>query len=418
MAFYDLTVLPNGLRVITEMMPGIRSAAVGVWLDTGTRDEQDNEAGAAHFLEHLLFKGSETWSARQISEAFDAMGAQSNAFTTKEYTCFWARCLDDDLDRSLMLLAEMIQRPAFRDEDIDTERQVVIEEILMSEDDAEDVAFERFTTAALRGHVLERPILGTSDSIRQMTAADLSGYWKRRYTTGSAVVAVVSSLPHADVVAMVARHFSDWGGDEVDHVLGDHTVAPALEVVTKDTEQVHLVLGGQLFPRGDERRWAFELLNHILGGGMSSRLFQSIREERGLAYSVYSFGMPYLDAGVWGIYAGSHPRHLAQVSDLVDAEVQRMLATGLDDEELSRAKGAVRGALALSLEDANSRMSRLGRQLVSGGELLSTGERMERVDKVTVGDILDVAAQVLTGPRVVVAHGPVDEATIRDAVAT
>ncbi|MEX1280288.1 MAG: pitrilysin family protein [Acidimicrobiia bacterium] len=413
MSFYDLTTLPNGLRVITEEMPGIRSAAIGVWLDTGTRDEQENEAGASHFLEHLLFKGSDRLSARQISEAFDAMGAQSNAFTTKEYTCFWVRCLDEDLDRSLHLLGEMLQRPAFRDVDIDSERQVVIEEILMSEDDPEDSAFETFSQAAFAGHALERPVLGTIGSIEAMTRDDLGGYWKRRYTTGSAVVAVVSALPHERVVETVAAEFDEWGGDPVDHDHGPHRTESGLRVVTKDTEQAHLLLGAELFARGDDRRWSFELLNHVLGGGMSSRLFQSIREERGLAYSVYSFGMPFADAGVWGVYAGTHPRHLTEVAALLDAELAGVAARGIETVELERAKGSVRGSLALALEDANSRMARLGRQTVTGAELLSTGERMARIDAVTADDVRDLACEILTRPRVATVLGPVDEAAVR-----
>ncbi len=413
MSFYDLTTLPNGLRVITEEMPGIRSAAIGVWLDTGTRDEQENEAGASHFLEHLLFKGSDRLSARQISEAFDAMGAQSNAFTTKEYTCFWVRCLDEDLDRSLHLLGEMLQRPAFRDVDIDSERQVVIEEILMSEDDPEDSAFETFSQAVFAGHALERPVLGTIGSIEAMTRDDLGGYWKRRYTTGSAVVAVVSALPHERVVEAVAAEFDEWGGDPVDHDHGPHRTEGGLRVVTKDTEQAHLLLGAELFARGDDRRWSFELLNHVLGGGMSSRLFQSIREERGLAYSVYSFGMPFADAGVWGVYAGTHPRHLAEVAALLDAELVAVADRGIETDELERAKGSVRGSLALALEDANSRMARLGRQTVTGAELLSTGERMARIDAVTADDVRDLACEVLTRPRVATVLGPVDEVVVR-----
>jgi predicted Zn-dependent peptidase len=410
MSFYDLTTLPNGLRVITERMPGIRSAAVGVWIDTGTRDELANEAGASHFLEHLLFKGSDAYTPREISEAFDAMGAQSNAFTTKEYTCFWVRCLDEDLGGSLHLLSEMIQSPAFRQVDIDAERHVVFEEIHMSLDDPEDVVFERFTSDSFAGHALERPILGTLESVEAMTRDDLAGYWKRRYTTGSAVIAVVSSLPHEAVVDLVAARFDDWGGDPVDHEHTPVEIAPAASVVHKDTEQVHLVIGGQLFPRGDDRRWAFELLNHTLGGGMSSRLFQTIREERGLAYSVYSFGMPFADVGVWGVYAGTHPRHLPEVRSLVEAELAAVVDRGLTEAELARAKGSVRGSLALALEDANSRMTRLGRQTVTGGELLSTGERMARIDAVSLADVHAVASEVFAGPRVMTVLGPVDGA--------
>ncbi len=409
MAFYDLSTLPNGLRVITEQMPGIRSAAIGVWLDTGTRDELPNEAGASHFLEHLLFKGSETLTARQISQAFDSIGAQSNAFTTKEYTCFWVRCMDDDLDRSLYLLGEMVHRPAFREPDIDSERQVVLEEILMSEDEPDDAVFELFSEATFAGHALERPILGTRESINGMTRDDLVGYWKRRYTTGAAVISVVSSLPHDEVVAAVEAQFAGWGGDPVDHEHEPHTPTGDTRVIRRDTEQVHLVLGGDLFPRGDERRWAFEMLNHILGGGMSSRLFQEIREERGLAYSVYSFGMPYADAGAWGIYVGTAPRHLPEVTALIEEIIGDITTTGITAEELHRTKGAVRGSLALALEDANSRMTRLGRQLVTGSELLSTDERIKRLSAVTTDEVLEVAASVLNSSKVVAAVGPIDD---------
>jgi predicted Zn-dependent peptidase len=210
------------------------------------------------------------------------------------------------------------------------------------------------------------------------------------------------------VVDLVAHRFDDWGGDPVDHEHTPMSIVPASSVVKKDTEQVHLVVGGQLFPRGDDRRWAFELLNHALGGGMSSRLFQTIREDRGLAYSVYSFGMPFADVGVWGVYAGTHPRHLDEVSALVEAELAAVVDRGLTDAELARAKGSVRGSLALALEDANSRMTRLGRQTVTGGELLSTGERMARIDAVTEADVLAVAEDVFSGPRIRTVLGPVD----------
>jgi predicted Zn-dependent peptidase len=227
------------------------------------------------------------------------------------------------------------------------------------------------------------------------------------------VVAVVSSLPHERVVDAVAAEFDQWGGDPVDHDHGSHRTAGGLRVVPKDTEQAHLLLGAELFARGDDRRWAFELLNHVLGGGMSSRLFQSIREERGLAYSVYSFGMPFADAGVWGVYAGTHPRHLTEVAALLDAELAAMADRGVGADELERAKGSVRGSLALALEDANSRMGRLGRQTVTGSELLSTGERMARIDAVTADDVRDLAREVLTRPRVATVLGPVDEAAVR-----
>lgn len=409
---YDLSTLPNGLRVITEPMPSLRSVAVGCWIDTGTRDENTNEAGASHFLEHLLFKGSETLSARQISERFDAMGAESNAFTSKDHTCFWARLLDDDLAEGLGILAEMLQRPAFRSHEIDAERQVVIEEINMSDDDPADVAFEEFTRAVFAGHPLEAPVLGTRESIRGMTRDDIAGYWKRRYGVGSTVLAFTGSVDHDEVVELAASVFGDWSGEPVDHEFASPNLVPVANVVTRDTEQAHLVIGGEGLDRADERRWAFEVMNHVLGGGMSSRLFTTIREERGLVYTVYSFRASYADTGAWGIYAGTTPDQVGTVLDLIGAELEKVVAEGITPEELDRARGAMRGGLALAMEDANSRMIRLGRDELVGAPHLSVGERLAKVEAVTIDDIRTVAETLLTGPKVIGAVGPFDSSTL------
>lgn len=409
---YDLTTLPNGLRVISESMPGIRSVAAGCWVDTGTRDELENEAGSSHFLEHLLFKGSDDMSARHISETFDAMGAQSNAFTSKEYTCFWARLVDDDLDAGMELLGEMLQRPAFRTNEIDSERQVVIEEINMSDDDPQDVVFEGFTSAVFRDHPLERPILGTRESIWGLTPDDISSYWKRRYGAGSVVVAVAGSIEHERAVEIVARHFGDWSGDPVPHEHSPIVVEPRIRAVRRDTEQANLVLGGQGLGRADDRRYAFDVMNHILGGGMSSRLFQSIREDRGLAYAVYSFTMRFAETGAWGVYAGTTPGQMDTVIDLIREELDRMMAGGVSEKELERAKGNVRGSMALALEDASSRMVRLGRRELTGGDHLSVDEHLARVEAVTTDSVVEVARAVLDGPRVIGAVGPFDASVL------
>jgi len=403
---FDLTTLPNGLRVITEPMAGVRSAAVGCWVDTGTRDEVDSEAGASHFLEHLLFKGSEQLSAREISERFDAMGAQSNAFTSKDYTCFWVRLLDDDLEEGFELLAEMLQRPAFRVEEIDSERQVVIEEINMNEDDPGDLAHEEFFQAVFAGHPLERPVLGTRASITGMTRDDLAGYWKRRYQAGSAVVAVAGSVEHSQVVELANRYFGAWDGGEVDHELASLQPRPHARVVNRPTEQAHLVIGGRGLERSDDRRFAFEVLNHALGGGLSSRLFRIIREERGLAYAVYSFRAPYADAGAWGVYAGTTPSQAFTVLELIRAEISDLVADGVTAEELERVKGNMRGSMALALEDPNGRMVRLGRDELTRMEHLSVDERIQRIEAVTRSDVQEVAETVLSGTKVIGAVGP------------
>ncbi len=413
---YDLTILPAGVRVITEPMPEIRSVAVGCWVDTGTRDERPHEAGSSHFLEHLLFKGSDRLSARQISEAFDAVGAQSNAFTTKEYTCFWARLRDADLTLGLGLLAEMIRRPAFRPHEIDSERQVVLEEINMNEDDPADVAHEEFSQALFGGHDLERPILGTRESILGLDRPKIHDYWQRRYVPGSLVVAIAGNLDHEEVVARVDTEFGGWEGTTEPHARREPEFESRVRIRPRDTEQAHLVLGGPGLRRDDKRRFAASLLNHVLGSGMSSRLFREIREERGLAYAVYSFRLPYMDTGGWGVYVGTTPSQTQEVLRLVRAEIAEVAAAGITAEELERAKGHVKGSLAISMEDANSRMTALGRAELTGVEHLGIGDLVERFDAVTEDDIVEVAADVFAGPLALGAVGPFDEDDLAEFV--
>ena len=409
---YDLTTLPNGIRVITEPMPSLRSIALGCWVDTGTRDELPNEQGASHFLEHLLFKGSETLSAREVSEIFDSIGAESNAFTSKENTCYWTRLLDQDLGTGFDVLSEMIQKPAFRQNEIDAERQVVIEEINMNEDDPDDVAFENFTMAAFSGHPLEAPVLGTRESIRGMSRDDILGYWKRRYGAGSMVVAGAGSLEHEAVVEMVSSRFGDWSGEAVDHEFGPNSPGSTVSITRRDTEQAHIVLGGKGLNRSDERRWAFEVMNHVVGSGMSSRLFREVREERGLAYAIYGFRLAYADAGAWGVYVGTTPSQADTALNVIRDELSKVVADGITPEELERAKGSMRGGLALSLEDPNSRMVRLGRDELSGMPHLSVDERLAKLEAVTLEDVQSIASDLFTGERILGAVGPFDEADL------
>ena len=407
---YDFTILPNGLRIITEPMPALRSVAMGCWIDTGTRDETDNEAGVSHFLEHLLFKGSEKMSAREVNEILDAVGAESNAFTSKEATCYWARLLDQDMAVGLDVLSEIIQRPAFRVNEIDSERQVVIEEINMNEDDPSDVAFENFSMAAFAGHPLETPVLGTKESIRAMTRDEIYGYWKRRYGAGSMVFAAAGSLEHDTVVEMVAERFGDWSGDGVDHQLSPVQMTPSVRLTHRETEQAHLVLGGPGLNRSDERRWEFEVLNHVMGSGMSSRLFREVREERGLAYAVYGFKLAYSDNGAWGVYVGTTPHQTDTALTVIREELAKVVAEGITPEELERAKGSMRGGLALALEDPNSRMVRLGRDELAGMPHLSVDERLQKLEAVDLDMVKAVAADLYGAPiRVMGAVGPFEE---------
>jgi predicted Zn-dependent peptidase len=390
-------------------MPSLRSVALGCWVDTGTRDEQPNEQGASHFLEHLLFKGSEELPARQVSEIFDSIGAESNAFTSKEATCYWTRLLDQDLGTGFDVLSEMLQRPAFRQNEIDAERQVVIEEINMNEDDPDDVAFENFTEAVFADHPLEAAVLGTRESIRAMSRDDILSYWKRRYGAGSMVVAAAGSIEHDAVVEMVADRFGDWSGESLEHEHGPAAPRPVVRITRRDTEQAHIVIGGQGLTRSDEKRWAFEVLNHVMGAGMSSRLFREIREERGLAYAVYGFKMAYADAGAWGVYVGTTPSQTDTALTVIREELAKVVEEGISVAELDRAKGSMRGGLALALEDPNSRMVRLGRDELAGMPHLSVDERLAKLEAVTLDDVQAIAAELYTGQRMIGAVGPYDE---------
>ena len=279
---YELTTLPNGLRVISQDMPSVHSATIGAWVGTGSRDEVPIEAGASHFLEHLLFKGSESMTAQEISEGFDALGARHNAFTSKEYTVYWAKLRSADLHYAVDVMGEMLQRPAFRQEEIDSERHVVLEEINMNEDDPTDVAHEMFVRSLWANHPLAPPILGTRDSINAMTRDTIAGYWGRRYTPRNVVIAASGRIDHGALVDQLAGVFGEWEGDAVgrDHVAVEPT--QGVSVVRRDTEQAHLVLGGVSLRRDDSRRWAGDVVNHVLGSGMSSRLFREVREQRGI----------------------------------------------------------------------------------------------------------------------------------------
>ena len=404
----------TGVTVVTETVPAVRSVAVGCWLDTGSRDERPREAGAAHFLEHLLFKGTDRLSARDISETFDAIGAQSNAFTSKERTCFWAHLLDSELDTGMDLLAEMLQRPAFRPHEIDSERQVVIEEINMNEDDPSDTALETFIRTMFSSHYLGPPVLGTRDSIGAMTGDDLAGYWGRRYGSDSCVVAVAGNVQHERVMELVEKHFGEWDTPETGRPLQDVVLETPVRtmVVWRDTEQAHLAMGGLSITASDEARFALSAMQHILGGGMSSRLFQKIREERGLAYAVHSFSMPFTETGAWGVYVGTTPATVPEVMEILITEIVAMAERGVTEAELERAKGHMRGSLALSMEDTQTRMVRLGRNHLCGLPQLSLDERLARIDRITAGEVLEVAGRVLRGPLVMGAVGPLDSADL------
>jgi predicted Zn-dependent peptidase len=402
-------VLPSGLRVVTEQLAGVRSASFGVWVGVGSRDETAAQHGCSHFLEHLLFKGTAERSALDISIALDAVGGEFNAFTAKEYTCFHARVLDTDLPLAIDVLGDMITSSLLSAEDVEAERDVILDEIAMHDDDPDDVAHNLFAEQAWgSGTPLGRSIAGTVGSIEALSRAQVQRFYRRHYRPENIVIAAAGNLDHADVVRRVQRSFGRAGflSGEADPLPARHARGRRPRVhggrveAVRPFEQVNLVLGMEGTDRNDDRRFALGVLNTALGGGTSSRLFQEVRERRGLAYSVFSFASHHADSGVVGVSVGCLPNKLDEVLTVVRTELSRVAAHGIGAEELARGKGQLRGGLVLGLEDSGSRMSRLGKAELVHDELLSIDEVMARIDAVTLDEIREVAADVFGGPEI------------------
>ncbi|WP_244963137.1 M16 family metallopeptidase [Nocardioides dongkuii] len=408
------TVLPSGLRVISEQMAGVRSAAIGVWVGVGSRDESASLHGCSHFLEHLLFKGTRERSALDISIALDAVGGEFNAFTAKEYTCFHARVLDEDLPLAVDVLGDMITASLLSEDDVEAERDVILDEIAMHDDDPDDVVHNLFAEQAWGPDTpLGRGIAGTAESIAALSRAQVARFYRKHYRAANMVVSAAGSVDHAALVDQVRAAFGREGfldGEEAPVPPRSGAVArrvhPGTVTASRPFEQVNVVLGMQGVPRDDDRRFALGVLNTALGGGTSSRLFQEVRERRGLAYSVYSFASHHADSGLVGVAVGCLPSKLDDVLDVVRAELRRVAAEGISEEELSRGKGQLRGGLVLGLEDSGSRMSRIGKAELVHDELLSIDEVMARIEAVTLDDVRSVAAQVFGRREILAVVGP------------
>ncbi|MEP7020926.1 MAG: pitrilysin family protein [Pseudonocardiales bacterium] len=417
------TVLPGGLRVVTEAQPGVRSLSVGVWIPVGSRDETINLAGTSHFLEHLLFKGTATRSALDIASAMDAVGGEFNAFTEKEHTCFYATVLDRDLPLAIDIICDVVLNATLSAQDVDVERSVVLEEIAMRDDDPADLVHDEFAAALFGDTPLGRPVLGSVSSIGALTRRQIAGYYKRRYTPDAMVVSVAGNVVHSEVVELVRRAFDGRFDSSLEpqppraqHARMLHTPARPVAVVADDTEQANLVLGGHGVSRHDPRRFAIGVLSAALGGGMSSRLFQRIREERGLAYSVYSFSGGYADDGVFGVYAGCQPGKADEVLGLMTEELDAAAHGSLTDAEIERGKGQTRGGIVLGLEDSGSRMTRIGKSELVYGEILGVDELLAIVDAITAQDVTEAAADLLSRPRCLTVVGPFGEHDFDGAV--
>ncbi|MFK8906454.1 M16 family metallopeptidase [Streptomyces sp. YS-3] len=397
------TTLPGGLRVVTETLPSVRSATFGIWVQVGSRDETPTLNGATHYLEHLLFKGTRKRSALDISAAIDAVGGEMNAFTAKEYTCYYARVLDTDLPLAIDVVCDMLSGSLILEEDVDAERGVILEEIAMTEDDPGDCVHDLFAHTMLGDTPLGRPVLGTVDTINALTRAQVARFYKKHYDPRHLVVAAAGNVDHATVVRQVRRAFEKAGAlTQTDAVPvaprdGVRTLKTAgrVELLNRRTEQAHVVLGMPGLARTDERRWALSVLNTALGGGMSSRLFQEVREKRGLAYSVYSYTSGFADCGLFGVYAGCRPSQVHDVLKICRDELDRVASEGLSDEEIGRAIGQLSGSTVLGLEDTGALMNRIGKSELCWGTHMSVDDMLAKIAAVTPDDVHEVARDVL-----------------------
>jgi predicted Zn-dependent peptidase len=412
----ELTVLPSGVRVITEEMPSVRSVALGLWVRTGSRDEEPAQAGVSHFLEHMLFKGTERHSAIEISELFDALGASINAATGKESTHLHARFLDEHTERAFEVLSEMLLGPTYPE--IDNEREVVLEEIAMYEDEPQDRVHDVLAGAVFGDHPLGRRVIGSADVIASIPVPDLAAYHRSRYTAPNLVVAAAGHLDHARIVELAERHLGAPSG--ANGVPTDGSIAEGerrASFYEKETEQYHICLGAHGIPRGDERRFALGVLDSIFGGSTSSRLFREVREKRGLAYAVGSYTEQFLDAGMVAMYVGTRGENVEQALEIIGAELVALREAGVDADELERAKEHVKGRMVLGLESTAARMSRCGRAILFGVPLLSIDEMLARVDAVNAEELMELAADLYDADRFSAACVGPDEKRFRSALA-
>jgi predicted Zn-dependent peptidase len=407
------TVLPSGLRIVTEEVPSVRSAAIGIWVNVGSRDETPAVAGASHFLEHLLFKGTTRRSALEISATIEAVGGEMNAFTSKEYTCFYARVIDTDLPMAIDVVSDLITSSIVSALDVDAERKVVLEEIAMRDDDPSDLVHDLYAETYYGDTTLGRPILGTVKSIKEMSRSSVFNYYKKKYLPQDLVVAVAGNIKHKRVVAMVEEALSR---DNFLDVKGAPQIRPntpvktkpvrSVGLLTRKTEQAHMFYGMEGVARADDRRFAMGVLASALGGGMSSRLFQEIREKRGLAYSVYAYAQQFAGSGQIGFYAGCNPAKAIEVVEIIREILADVAENGMSHEEIERAKGAVRGSLVLSQEDSGSRMSRIGKNEIVYGQVMGFDDILKAISRVNPTDVREIASEYLTKSPTLALVGP------------
>ncbi|MED4603501.1 pitrilysin family protein [Paenibacillus validus] len=393
----DKYTLNNGLRVVIEKIPTCRSVAFGIWVKTGSRNENEKNNGISHFIEHMLFKGTDKYSAKDIAEIFDGIGGNVNAFTSKEYTCYYCKVLDEHLPLAVEVLSDMFFRSVFDPAELEKEKNVIYEEISMYEDTPDDMVHDLIARAAFGGHTLGYTIIGTQDNLAAMNSDTLRSYMKTHYTPSNTVVSIAGNV-NDDVLKLIEQHFSGFAGDaapETREPLGFHS---ELEYYQKKTEQNHICLSLPGLSVTDERLYAMILLNNAIGGGMSSRLFQEIREKRGLAYSVYSYHTSYQDGGMFTIYTGTAPKQTVEVLKVTMEMLDDIKRNGLTPAELRKGKEQMKGSLILSLESTSSRMNRIGKNELMLGRHYSLDEMIERIERVEMEQIQALTASLLSTP--------------------
>ncbi|HKP19671.1 MAG TPA: pitrilysin family protein [Gaiellaceae bacterium] len=415
---YVLSELDSGERLITERVTSVRSVALGFWIGAGSRDEPDAKAGVSHFIEHLLFKGTRSYDAQRIAEVFDEMGGELNAATSREHTVVYARVPDRHLEDALDVMADMVFAPTFAD--LDSEREVVLEEIAMVEDAPQDLVHDLLSSAVFHEHPLGRPVIGRADVISTIGRRAVATYHRSAYVAGNVVLAAAGNLEHDRVVALLERAARDRAEPPAQKTKVRRPLVreplPSMRFQQKDTEQFHVCIGAPGIARTDRRRFAASLLDAILGGSASSRLFQEIREKRGMAYSVYSFASQYTDTGLIGIYVGTREENLAACLEIVAEQIADIAGGNLRERELSRAQENLKGRIALSMESTSNRMSRLGRSLTTDTELLSLDRIIAEIDAVDSVEIAELAGVLLESERISVAGIGPSEARFLDGV--
>ncbi len=407
------TVFSSGLRIVTEEDPTVRSAAIGIWVNVGSRDETPAVAGASHFLEHLLFKGTTSRTALEISSSIESVGGEMNAFTGKEYTCFYARVIDTDLPMAINVISDLITSSIFTADDVDSERKVVLEEIAMRDGDPSDLVHDLFSDTYYGDTPIGRSVLGTTDSIKTVSRASIYNYYKKRYSPQDLVVAVAGNIKHKQVVALVEKALSRDGFLDV---TGTPQLRPNAGVkvrtqkrvglITRKSEQAHLFYGMAGVSRGDDRRFTMGILSAALGGGMSSRMFQEIREKRGLVYSVYAMAQQFAGSGIIGFYAGSNPAKTVEVIEVIQDVLHDVAENGMTDEEISRAKGLVKGTMVLNQEDSGARMMNIGKSEIVYGEIKGFDEVLKEISAVTPEAVKKIAGEILVQKPTLALIGP------------